>query len=64
MKFKLPKIRLILNQNTGKVSLSKITPKTIFTATIQDETKNAPPMPYVRNRGVKRILKLLWGSEK
>lgn len=64
MPFKLPKIRLILNPNTGKVSLSKITPKTILTATIQDATKKAPPMPYVRNRGVKRILKLLWGGGK
>lgn len=61
MPFKLPKIRLILNPNTGKVSLSKVTPKSILTATIQDETK-VPPMPYVRNRGVKRILKLLWGK--
>lgn len=62
MAFKLPKIRLILNPNTGKVSLSKVTAKTILTAAIQDETKKAPPMPYVRNRGLKRILKLLWSK--
>lgn len=64
MPFKLPKIRLTLNPNTRRVNISKLTPRSIFSATLQDETKKAPPMPYVRNRGLKRVLKLLLGSEK
>jgi len=64
MKIKLPKIRLNLNRHSGQVSLSKITPKTIFTAKIEDVTKNAARRPYVRNRGVKMMLNLLWEREK
>ena len=59
MKFKLPKIRLTLNANTGKVSLTKVTPTAILNANIKEATKKAPPMPFVRNRTLRRILKLL-----
>lgn len=59
MPFKLPKIRLTLNPKSGKISLTKVTPKSIFNAALQDATKKAPPLPYVRNRGLRKILKLL-----
>ena len=62
MAFKLPKLRLTLNPNTRRVSMSKVTPKSILTATIQDETKKAPHIPYVRNRGLRRVVKLLWSK--
>lgn len=59
MPIRLPKLRLTLNPKTGKISMSKITPKSVFNATVQDATKKAPPMPYVRNRWLRKILKLL-----
>ncbi|MCD6045694.1 MAG: hypothetical protein K0R48_857 [Gammaproteobacteria bacterium] len=59
MAFKFPKLRITINPNTGELRVSKITLKSIFNANLQEATKKAPPMPFVRNRKLKRFLKLL-----
>lgn len=59
MLFKLPKIRLTINPQTGGLSFTKVTLKSIMNANIREATKKAPPMPYIRNRSWRRILKLL-----
>ncbi len=59
MAIKFPKLRLTISPKTGKISLTKLTLKSIINANIQDATKKAPPMPFIRSRMLKRILKLL-----
>lgn len=59
MPLTMPKVRITCNLCKGKVSVSKLTLSSIFNATCRDCSKKAPPMPFVRNRALRRILKLL-----